>query len=76
MIAWWIFGFIWFGVIGSRFPGRVASIKTRFAYAFGLMLFVAILIATVRYQAGTRPDDYDPELKQPSAADDAQEFQV
>ena len=58
------------------FPVVLLLIKTRFAYAFGLMLFMAILIATVRYQAGTRPDDYDPELKQPSAADDAQEFQV
>ena len=76
MTVWWIFGLSWFAFIGSRLPGRAASFRSRIVCATVVVLFMTLLIATVRYEAGIRPDSYDPEPKQPTTEDDARELLV
>jgi len=74
--VWWIFGLSWFAFIGSRLPGRAASFRSRIVCATVVMLFMALLIATVRYEAGIRPGSYDPEPSKPAAGDDARQYAV
>jgi hypothetical protein len=76
MTVWWIGGTVWFLFIGSLLPGKSAAPKSRIACALFVTVFLFLLIFTVRYEAGIRPDRYDPEPKQPTTEDDAREFQV